>query len=159
MQIEPFESYSEKIVEELEEEEEEVAVDMEGVETVLAEVNHHHIMAEEEEEAAVDVDTMTDPAVAGPGMVGKVTTRRNMVVGVEVEVAMVVGIRTVATTNRSEATMEAGNGLHRGNRVRHTMEIEQCTIIAKFLKYHIFVNSSRTLSSFLFTISTFFSSF
>ena len=104
---------------------------MEGVETVLAEVNRHHIMAEEEEEEEeVGVDTMTDPPGAGPGMVGKGNTRRNMVV--EVEVAVVVGIRTVATTNKSEATMEAGNGLHRGNRVRHTMEIEQCTIIAKF---------------------------
>ena len=112
------------------EEEEEVAVDMEVVETV--EVNHHHIMVEEEEEAAVGVDTMTDPAVAGPGMVAKVTTSRGVVVGVEVEVATGVGIRTVATTNKSEATMEAGNGLHRGNRVRRTMEIEQCTIIAKF---------------------------
>ena len=136
MPIEPFESYSEKmIVEEVEEEEEEVAVDMEGVETVLVEVNRrHHVMAEEEEEAAVvDVVTMTDPAVAGPGMVGKANTRRNMVAGVEVEVAMVVGIRTVVTTNKSEATMEAGNGLHRGNRVHRTMKIEQCTIIAKFL--------------------------
>lgn len=126
MPIEPFESYSEKMtVEEVEEEEEEVAVDMEGVETVLAEVNRHHIMAGEEEEAAVDVDTMIDPAVAGPGMVGKANTRRNMVAGVEVEVAIVFGIRTVATTNKNEATMEAGNGLRRGNRVRHSMEIEQ----------------------------------
>ena len=134
MPTEPFESYSEKMtVAEVEEEEEEVAVDMEGVETVLAEVNRHHIMAEEEEEEEeVGVDTMTDPPGAGPGMVGKANTRRNMVVEVEVEVAVVVGIRTVATTNKSEATMEAGNGLHRGNRVRHTMEIEQCTIIAKF---------------------------
>lgn len=118
MSIDPFESFSEKMtVEEVEEEEEEVAVDMEGVETV--EVNLHHIMVEEEEEAAVGVDTVTDPAVAGPGMV-------------EVEVAMVVGIRTVAMINKSEATMEAGNGRHRGNRVRHTMEIQQSTIIAKF---------------------------
>ena len=126
MPIEPFESFSETMT--VEEEEEEVAVDMEVVETV--EVNHHHIMVEEE--AAVGVDTMTDPAVAGPGMVGKVTTSRGVVVWVEVEVAMVVGIRTVAVTNKSEATTEAGNGLHRGNRVRRTMEIELCTIIAKF---------------------------
>jgi len=127
MPIEPFESFSEKMTVGGEEEEEEEAVDMEVVETV--EVNRHHIMVEEEEESAVDVDTMTNQA-AGPGIVGKVTTSRGVVVGVEV--AMMVGIRTVATTNKSEATMEAGNGLHRGNRVHRTMGIEQRTITAKF---------------------------
>lgn len=113
--------------------EEGVAVEMEGLETV--EVSRRHIMAEEEVGVAVDLDvvTMVDQLVAGLGMVGRITTSRDMVV--EVEVAIVDGMRTAATTNKSEATMEVGNGLHRGNRVRPTMEIGQCTIISNFFLF------------------------
>ena len=123
-------SFGKMSMEVAEEVEEGVAVEMEGLETV--EVSRRHIMAGEEVGVAVDLDvvTMINQVVAGLGMVGRITTSRDMVV--EVEVAIVDGIRTAATTNKSEATTEAGNGLHRGNRVRRTMEIELCTIIAKF---------------------------
>lgn len=128
MSIDLFVSFSRKMTVEVVEVAEmaeavEVAEVMEGVET--EEVHRHHIMTEEEEGLVVaNVSTMVDQAVAGLGMDSKVTTNRDMVVGVGVATAMADGIRLIAMTNRNEATTEADNGLRRGTRIRLTMEIE-----------------------------------
>mmetsp|Transcript_3269 Transcript_3269/g.9405 ORF Transcript_3269/g.9405 Transcript_3269/m.9405 type:complete len:176 (-) Transcript_3269:1549-2076(-) len=132
MPIEWLGSFLEKTMVLIEEEE---GAGAEGLGTV--EVHRRHTMSEEAE-AAVDMEgvgmvdvvmMMIDRATAGPGMDGKANISRDTVAGVEL--AIVDGIYTVATTNKSGATTAAGNGLPRGSKVRPTMEIGRCTIIAK----------------------------